>query len=313
MPFSRATALADRTLARARFYRDLTEINNYYWAGTAATSAVNGKARYLDEDQDYRSKLGLSGAEFNRRLAHNAAGFRSQLSTSDQWHRRASTMVLWSAFDRYLTSVTAVAVASDPTLAAGFPKMFDGLTAMKHGLTLGDRDRTGVLKGPWSKRIASYRNLFDQVPQPLLDNEGELERLRITRNSIAHQFGEPAKSENDSLHSALIRGAAHGLADSELVSVSANRLTKWMGVLEEVVRGIDEHLLNDYIGGFEPAALYIEWARNPAEYEKSLGIGIYKAGVEDSLNAKRFLNGVLGFQGLNKATVTEMIAYIDSL
>ena len=167
-------------------------------------------------------------------------------------------MLLTSCFESYLATVGELAVASDPLRSPGFPKRVDEAMLLKHGheLPVGIE---GLTRGEWSARVATYRRLFSSTPARLDASVGELDRIRRMRNQIAHQFGL-SDDRMVSLHE----------ADPE--PLGETRLTRWLGLVNTLVRDIDGHLGAQFIGDYETVRLFHEWRAQPTELVRRAGV-----------------------------------------
>ena len=90
------------------------------------------------------------------------------------------------------------------------------------------------------------KRIFPSIPQILLDNIGELDRMRVLRNNVAHAFGRDIKT-------ARLKGITI-LDKAERLQLK--RLQKWMGLIADIVRQIDIRFLNDHIGEYESIYFY---------------------------------------------------------
>lgn len=310
--FDRAVPVASNTMAYQRFAADFTTLNSYYWGAVSSITAVSGVMNHLSDQDDFRSKLGLVQKRFDRPLNHISTHYLDELKTSEKWHRRTSLVALLSAFERYMASVTALAAASDPSLRKGFPKLVEGLSLLKHGVTLGERDLVGVVKGTWAARIVAFERLFGENAV-LSDALGELEKMRNSRNRIAHAFAASELPSALTPHAALIIGTRRLKDSDSLVSLSEKMLLSWFELVNTIVKSVDEQLLNDFIGNYEIPAMYLEWSKDPASFERDIGISLTSSKDDNERRAKKFLNGALHLPALSRGYVKSIISFTEGL
>ena len=308
--YQRAKSTLARTLAYYQFKRDFTTVNDYYWGAGSALQAVAGRVRHMSSDDDFHAELGLTQRTYAKPLGHTSQKYLEKLNVSKRWHRLLTLVIMTSAFERYLTAVATLAIASDPVLTPGFPKKIDGLILAKYMLQAGDRPTEPLTKGEWSSRLAAFRKYFGSVPADLQSNEGALEVMRNTRNHVAHAFGLDISSM--SVHTAVLLGARRPESPNfNAVSISEDRLKQWLGVLDSSAIAIDSYLLPSFIGGYELAAIYIEWDRDPDALYKASGIRRYGKGTTARQFGK-FLGGLLEYPIQHEMAHT-IIDFVDNL
>jgi hypothetical protein len=213
-----------------------------------------------------------------------------------------------SAFERYLSAVAASAIASDPALTPGFPKKIDGLILTKYDLNAGERPIEPLTKDEWPSRLSAFSQYFGSVPSELRSNEGELEIIRKTRNSVAHAFG--LDSSALPANAALLLGARRPSPVTE-ISISDKRLTKWLAIIDRSATAIDEYLLPNFIGGYELAAIYIEWNRDIAAFRRAIGIRRDNRGTKAKQLSR--VMGTLLSHPVQWETAQEIMEFVDSL
>lgn len=310
--YDRAIPVANSTMALQRFAADFTALNSYYWGATSSIAAVGGVLRHLNNQDDFRAKLGLTQSRFDRPLNHRSGQFADELGVSEKWHRRAALVALLSAFERYMATVTALAVASDPSLIRGFPKLIEGLSLQKHGVKLGERDLESVVKGTWGGRLAAYERLFG--PNPTLAGAlGELEKMRNSRNRIAHVFAASEPSTALSPHAALIVGTRRLSQPDNEVSLSEKKLLSWFDLTDQVVKAVDKQLLTDFIGNYEVAAMYLEWHKDAANFEAAVGLPPSNKQHTHERRTKKFLANALGRPPMSGEYVRSIISFTATL
>jgi hypothetical protein len=297
-----------RTLAYYQFRRDFTTVNNYYWGAGSALQAVSGRVRHMSPTDDFHADLGLLQELYAQPLGKTPRTYSDKLTASKRWHRLLTLVIMASAFERYLTAVATLAIASDPALTVGFPKKIEGLTLAKYNLSAGERPTESLTKGKWSSRLAAFGDYFGGVPAELRSNESALEIMRTTRNRVAHEFG--LESTPVSAQAALLLGARRPSPANE-ISISDKRVTKWLAVVDRSATAIDEYLLPNFIGGYELAAIYIEWNQDIAAFHKATGIKRDGRGTKAKQLSRAL--GTLLAHPVQWETTEEIIEFVDQL
>lgn len=298
------------SLAMMRFRQDFTTLNDYYWGTAASISAVLGKLNHLTNENDFRKELGLLSARFEKPLGHATGVFAEQVKKSEKWHRRAVIVMLASAFEQYMTTVTTLAVTSNPTLSREL-HLLDGVALLKHDIQIVKHDVVDVNKGTWSTRYSAFKRLFG-ANRVLEQNIGELDRMRRDRNAIAHSFGVEPPTTGLSPHAMLILGARRTSTELGEVAVSEKRLVKLFDEVHRSAEAVDRQLMREQIGSYEPAALYLEWRSDPQRLETNLGMESWNPGRSKERNAKGFLTSVLG-TGVTVEYVRSLEKYLGDL
>lgn len=300
------------SLALWRFRRDRGMLSDHYWAATLSGEYLLYSVKDNREDESTEQVLTLVGSRFERRVAHDISGFRSQMKATERWHRLTTVLLMASAFERFVVGSATAAIASDPALNVGFPKHVDGLTVKKYGLNLTLPSTERLVTGEWSGRIAAYNDLFGEVPSALAKAEGALEKLRKMRNDVAHDFG--LSSDKVSRAQGLLLGARSDrfLVD-RVVTISHERVQKYLALLGDVSQHIDQHLVGDFIGGYETAALYLDWTKDMRRLEGQLGLDATVRRLEKAPRFRKVLNKLLDTTVASTNYAASLIGYVDAL
>ncbi len=308
--YQRDRSLLPRTLAFYQFKRDFTTVNDYYWGTGSSIQAVAGRVRHMKSTNDFHALLGLTQRIYVKPLGHTPERYAAKLRVSKRWHRLLTLVIMTSAFERYLTAVATIAIASDPVLTPGFPKKIDGLILAKYRLQTGERSTEPLTKGEWSSRLATFRRYFGEIPSVLSSNESTLETMRNKRNQVAHSFGLDTSSMP--VHSAILLGARRATVPSiDSISVSEKTITRWLRVIDASAAAIDDYLLPNFIGGYELAAISIEWIRDRDALYEATGIRRYGKGSE-ARKLSKFLGELLDYPIQHETTQTIM-DYVNPL
>lgn len=310
--YDRARSKLPRSMAGQRFRVDSKSVNDYFWASHLAAGGLAYELKQHSGAEEPIQALGVPAAVYERRLGHSVESVREMAKVHSRWRRLLTLVLLSAALERYVISAAKIAIASDPAVIPGFPKRLDGLYTAKHAVKTHVPDVSSLMKGPWSARTKAYRSLFGQVPAGLSRAEGELEHLRRTRNQIAHSLGLPSREANagESLL-AVTLGAKRPEALAEL-RISDSRLQTLMKVVGGVVDAVDAHLMSDHIGGYEVAALYLEWLKGPERFEERAAITLAGASREHSLRFGKAIGQLTGHQ-FGRPYLRSMKRYVDAL
>ena len=176
----------------------------------------------------------------------------------------------------------------------GVSKKIDGTLLLKHSDEYYYLEKSeDCVIGQWPSRISNYREIFGNVPDELENNVAELDKLRNLRNKVGHAFGRDIEESRKK-----------GIRKIHPISrVSLKRLKKILGIVHEVVVGIDKHLLNDHIGDFETVYLYHNLRPSLSEkmHNHEMAISLKKEiGAEDA-------------QPASKGYCKELVNYYESL
>ena len=312
MRYDRAQSFLPTSMALWQFNKDLRDLNDFYWASRLSLdiTARQHKAHSNLNGPELLAQL-TTGSEAETHVGHTPEELSTRLRMADRWLRLTALVLASSAFERYLIAAVSAAVASDPLLVAGWPKRVDGLGLLKHKVVMPERNLEGTVKGEWHRRVASYKQLFRNAPRELTGSLPELEALRRIRNAVAHEFGSDVNPSLTPTTALLLSIRRHRRTGFRSVTISHNRLIAALRLLDKVANSIDQQLLKDHIGGYELAAIYLDWQENPARFEKDVGV-VLRAGKKS--HNERFTNVMGEFvQPFGKAYEKSMSAYLDTL
>ncbi len=232
----------------------------------------------------------LSGKNAQR-VTDSPGAFSTHLKEFDNWTRLNCLVAILSYFETYLSSVTSLAIESDLGLLYSIPKKIDGITVLKYGSndhSFPDKSEL-ITKGTWNQRISNYRKIFNSVPPSLSSNIADLEKMRKTRNNVAHAFGRDIN----------LSRARTTLKMLPIERLSLDRLQKYMKLIRTIAKEIDKQLFTTHIGEFELIHYYhfIKDSLNSPNQHKQL---------------KTKING-LYTQNRNIKFCKELIHYYNSL
>lgn len=110
---------------------------------------------------------------------------------------------------------------------------------------------------------------------------------------MAHEFGLDTSSMSAEV--AILLGARRPTAPNmSTATITDATLKKWLGVLDICATAIDGHLLPDFIGGYEVAAIYVDWERDSDALYKTTGIPPYGSG-SPAKRLSKFLGAWLNY------------------
>lgn len=206
-------------------------------------------ARGGGDNDDLSSVLAVPQAHA-RRVNFTVKSWRSISKEGENWIRLNALMALCGYLETYLHGVVVLALTSDPGLLVSSPRSVDGIGLIKRD-KLPDLEAhvVGVTKGTWQDRLKKYKALFDRAPGALETNVPELEAMRKIRNGVGHAFGRIIDEYRNPLLFAPISSQR----------LSEERLQKWLGVVEETVNAVEEHLRVEHIGAIEALLHYHKW------------------------------------------------------
>lgn len=249
MAFDRWKTPWDRTWAYVLFKKHHTQLNDLWWSHHCASRRASSIANSVGINNPTINAFPAAIVDKGR--AHMQINeWYSHYSEFDNWVRLSNAMALNSYFEIYLSKVILLALRSDPATILNSSKAVDGVALLKLNDMPDFKDHlTVVTKGSWSARISAYKKNFGVVPIELLENESDLDQLRILRNGVGHAFGRELNDYESPLTFEI----------KKLQRLSDKRLKKWLGIVESVVNAIDKHLREDHIGAFEVFETYHAW------------------------------------------------------
>lgn len=249
--FDRWNSKDNTTWVYRLFIKRLTHLNEMLWASIPALSFAQGvyrRNKKKDAPIESTEDLFKASGEDVRRLDANVDDWNKNIREFENWNRLNSLVALLSTFEVYLSSVVSLSIESDPSLLLSSTKLIDGVELLKSN---NDKHEyfihtEKVTKGTWTERANQLKKLFPVVPEIMLNNIQELDKMRILRNNVAHAFGRDIKKARS-------RGVTL-LVDAERLHL--NRLKKWMGLITNIVQEIDVCFLRDHIGEYESIYFY---------------------------------------------------------
>lgn len=310
--FDRGRPSIGSSLARWRHRKDTTELLNQFWISVLGTDFLIQSAKPLAGNDGPPASALQVRSDADTHVGHNISELRQRIREAQSWERLFTLLMAVSALERFMLAVTTAAIESDPLRTPGFPKLLDGLALKKRNIDSPQPNLIPVVKGTWSGRIAALERLFGSVPPILSDSISELEAIRKMRNSIAHDFGSDEPDGVMPPSASLIVGARADRLSVPRRGLSQDRLLKWLGIIRDVSRALDDQLTSQHIGEYEIPAIYFDWRKSPDDYEAALGITL--TGHRKSFD-QRFSNVIsTAFDlGYSPTYVREMEGYIASL
>jgi len=229
----------------------------------------------FNASQGYTYKtLKASGANFSLKADdyfnykdHTHVGTFKTLGDWSNTHNEFSTWVylnalvsLTSNFEIYLSSIIKLSLDSDPGTIIGASKSVDGIFLKKYKKHKIDHSEyvTGCVKGTWLSRINNLEKIFNTTFPIIRNNLRHLERLRNTRNNVAHAFGHSIK---DTENYEIVNKYA-------LPRMTVERLIKYQILIFKIVETIDEYLLKNHIGQYQLILYYYLWKKEKKKKRK---------------------------------------------
>jgi len=310
--FERAVPLLGQSLARWRHRKDQVELNTQYWISAIQADFLQRKTKTEKETDPVPVDVVGPRPELQRNVGGTILEMRLRAETGARWGRLLTLLLACSALERYMSASATAALESDPLRSAGFPKLLDGLALKKRKLAFPEISLVNLTKGDWSSRLAAFERLFGPPPLSVLNHIGELEKMRKIRNSVAHEFGALESSPTLAPSASIIVGARADRVIAGGAALTERRLIKWLGVLNSVSTELDRHLVANYIGGYEMAAIFLDWKESPDEYEAV--VGVKPEGVNRTHDRRflKFISGALDI-GIGPRYIRSMEAYVNRL
>lgn len=239
------------------FIKHFTELNRNYWAHAPAATTIEKLS------EDFSKKESVTPIDFfyiktddERRLAPTFQEWKSEYKEFQNYTRINLIVSLCSCFEVYLRGILSLALESKPGIVFGDKNAFDGARLLKHKNESMKYNNTTypfykyiekIVVGEWSNRVNAYKEIFNDIPEIITNNLGELEKLRNLRNNIAHYFGRDKKVYENPI-----------LFEKEpIIRVSHEKMLKYFKLIKEVVDSIDNHLYKDYVGSYDILKCYM--------------------------------------------------------
>lgn len=245
MKFERHKLWGNTTWAYRLFRYHHIQLNKIYWSYAPVARDALQRAHAEDPLVETKDFFSFHTAD-DLRVPHPLSKWEDAFKQSQTWIRSSLVLVIASILEVYIRTVVSLALESDPGLLIGSQGVVDGVRLLKSDasysyLKHGEECATGQ----WQSRLDKYQRLFGTVPQDLKDSLNELEQLRKFRNGVGHTFGRDQGEYKSRLD----------VKPKELASLSEQRLKKWLGLAEKVVKAVDLHL-GAHIGEYETIYFY---------------------------------------------------------
>lgn len=317
--FQRSVPLEKRTWPYRAFIDYLTEINFNYWSLVPALS----KEKYLVRESEKNSESKrIKSVDFFHASGENARRIPvyldewvEKIEVFENWNRINILVALLSNFETYLSSVTEVALESNPALFFNYdfldptnersseliPKI-DGVEYLKKGLYEGnrysnliDKIKQGLTKGEWSSRARVFYTIFPDAPESLNDNVLKLDKIRVLRNNAAHSFGRDIKEARQNRNLRKV---------DTYDKLSEERLMQYFKLFTDLSSSIDGYLLNNQIGAYE---LVYYYHRHAQKY------GLNEYNGHHMVDVKKELTAMNGTTTIGKTYVQGMMKYYHNI
>lgn len=270
MAFSRWQLGWARTWSYRLFKAHHTELNELYWAHSAALRNAYASTRTYKKSDPANGLFSLPAEDITR-ININLGEWAKRYNEFDNWVRLNALVSISGYLEVYLQKVVRLALESDPACVLGQSRAVDGVKILKSSRHQNYSEQViSCVKGTWPKRLANYRRLFGEVPKFLDDSVGELEKIRVTRNGVTHAFGRAPNDYTGRLE----------VSPKPFQQVTLKRLKKTLALVDKVAISVDEHLGKKHIGDYEAIVFYHNWKANyvgnPGELPMALRSETYK-------------------------------------
>ncbi len=238
-----------RSWAFKRFRRFHSEINDMYWAMVASSKVAFSNTRGYAKKDSMLAAFNFEAKDVGyREITLEEWGKR--LRDFQNWSRLNVLMALSSYFENYLQAIGNLSLESNPGLLFKTSRVLDGVRLLKREKRYVFIEKTiDLVKGSWPARISAFQRLFNGCPSKLEESLGELEKIRLIRNSIGHAFGRTLSTKD------LLEVVYY----HPMERVSEKRLKRWLGLVFEIANEIDTFLLREHIGAYELVRYYHYW------------------------------------------------------
>lgn len=218
-----------------------TQINGAYWTGVAAISHASYEVRHATPPTNARALMHATGRDALR-FPSDKKAFISNLTDFLKWNRASFIVAATGALETYSWRIVLTALMSDPAAAHGKSRVIDGASWLKIGLHPNYSDiKKLVTKGTWQQRYSALQDLFGDIPKLELHLQ-ELDRIRKFRNNVGHAFGRDLDAEPILTTRIMDR----------MRSINEQQFKDWLSVISQAAKAIDETLIANHIGDFEP-------------------------------------------------------------
>jgi len=285
-----------RSFAMRESNEHQTEANEIFWSFIVSNSFASKVAREKKkDDKDFPTKdLFHASGEDARRIPPTVTKWVESSEKFEAWSRRSLLLSAASYLELYIKRATCSALLSKPMLLNGTNFDFDGMHLIKANKEIDvEKFTIDFVKGDWSSRLSALRRMFGSGMDQIEPFKSDLERIRNDRNSVSHNFGRNINREN-----------FKDLRFSDNASgISLERLKKYLNVIRDVTKCIDEVLMDHHIGAFEILRYYHENISNINEQFSNL---------TSQRRAQKFFHSSVGIS-FNQQYAKEMIEYYNSL
>lgn len=246
------------TMAFDMFHEHFTEINSIYWANVPASSTIEKLAM---KSKKKPLEFFLVHDEDDRRIASTMKAWKNNYREFLNYNRLNMLMLLSSAFETYLRTVTSLAFESKPGVLIMSKDCVDGAELLSNNYEYGESNNKkylfkdyvdSICIGDWNNRLQQYENFFDCVPIEVNNNSEKLNEFRNKRNLLAHYIGRLKQDYETPLDLKIIPAER----------VSHDKLMDYFRLIFETASKIDDHLHKEYIGSYDVIKYYNGCVRN---------------------------------------------------
>lgn len=214
----------------------------------------------------------------------------------ENWVNLNSLVTILSNLETYFSTIIPIALESDIGVLYGVPKKIDGIEIIKHGPEK-PFDFSEIIesctKGSWQSRSNVYKCIFKHLPNFFSTHISELDKMRISRNNVAHAFGRDIKKSR-------LKGKLTTLPISK---IRRQTLIKFQNIVWKVCKEVDQHLMNSHIGEYEYLLFYHKLYPN------------LNKNVHPSMRAMDFKKAIgrFGSEPMSKKYSKGLVNYYESL
>lgn len=165
----------------------------------------------------------------------------------ENWTNLNALIAITGNFETYLVKIIKLSLESDVGVLYGMSHKLDGIIAIKNGHKYDfTKEVTSCTKGEWTSRINYLNKYFGRVPSILSDNVEVLDKMRRTRNNMAHSFGRNIEAAQE----------IHEIGKLKMEKLDSKKLLTYWDLIDNCVRELDKQLYREHIGEYQMLIFY---------------------------------------------------------
>lgn len=237
------------TMVRQVTRQHLTHINDVYW--------IYDKSHTLLENGYTHLSFPKVGSPHMREAFANRENWVKGTQSLRGWVWQNIVLSATSILEVYITSACTVVFSACPELIDRSVLGTDSVTFIKYPnrrpsgwQRLIKQRAEAPTKGTWSERLKTLGREIGRVPQMVIDQTGELQRLQDKRNRIAHSYGAEGELRRTPWE------------PINAITIEDGDIPKIFKLVDDVSKSLDKSLFGPLIGGYEIFHEYDAWLRS---------------------------------------------------